>query len=160
MKDRDPGFVVSSDGLVCQARDANWQGGRANVGVFRGKYMFEAVVSDEGLCRVGWSTRVGKLDLGTDACGFGYGGTGKKSYNKKFEDYGKPYKLGDTVQCYLDADEGVVFFSLNGERFEKAFDIPKYMRGHVFYPAAVLKVGSFVLFLRPTSKQECFFFFD
>jgi ATP-dependent RNA helicase DDX1 len=72
--DRDPNFAVSADGLVCQVREAAWQGGRANVGVFRGKYYFEATVSDEGLCRVGWSTRVGKLDLGTDACGFGYGG--------------------------------------------------------------------------------------
>ena len=71
-------------------------------------------------------------------------GTGKKSYNKKFEDYGKAFKLGDTVGCYLNADDGVVFFSLNGVVFEKAFDVPKYMRGHVLYPAAVLKVPSCV----------------
>ncbi len=39
----------------------------------------------------------------------------------------------------MNADDGIVFFSLNGVVFEKAFDIPKYMRGHVLYPAAVLK---------------------
>jgi ATP-dependent RNA helicase DDX1 len=137
--DRETGFAVSGDGLVCQSREAFWQGGRATVGVFRGKYFFEATVSDEGLCRVGWSTRTGKLDLGTDACGFGFGGTGKKSYNKKFEDYGEAYKLGDTVGCYLDADAGVIFFSRNGVVFEKAFEVPKYMRGHILYPAATLK---------------------
>jgi hypothetical protein len=31
-------------------------------------------IRDEGLCRVGWSTRSAKLDLGTDKNGFGYGG--------------------------------------------------------------------------------------
>ncbi len=137
--DRDAGFAVDASGLVCQARDAFWQGGRATVGVFKGAHYFEATVADEGLCRVGWSTRVGKLDLGTDACGFGYGGTGKKSYNKKFEDYGEAYKQGDTIGCFLDADAGTVAFSKNGVVFGKAFDVPKYMRGHIFYPAASLK---------------------
>lgn len=42
----------------------------------------QATVTDEGLCRFGWSTRAGRLDLGTDRHGFGYGGTGKKSHNK------------------------------------------------------------------------------
>ncbi len=137
--DRDAGFAVDGSGLACQAREAFWQGGRASVGVFKGAHYFEATVADEGLCRVGWSTRVGKLDLGTDACGFGYGGTGKKSYNKKFDDYGEAYKLGDTVGCLLDADAGTVAFSKNGVAFGKAFDVPKYMRGHILYPAAVLK---------------------
>jgi ATP-dependent RNA helicase DDX1 len=41
-----------------------------------GKYYYEAEVTDEGLCRVGWSTRAAALDLGTDAHGYGFGGTG------------------------------------------------------------------------------------
>ncbi len=41
-----------------------------------GKYYYEAKVTDEGLCRVGWSTRAAALDLGTDAHGYGFGGTG------------------------------------------------------------------------------------
>jgi ATP-dependent RNA helicase DDX1 len=40
-------------------------------------------VTDEGLCRFGWSTRAASLDLGTDRQGFGYGGTGKKSHDRK-----------------------------------------------------------------------------
>lgn len=38
---------------------------------------------------MGWSTQKAKLDLGTDRFGFGFGGTGKKSFNKQFEDYGQ-----------------------------------------------------------------------
>ena len=29
-----------------------------------GKYYYEATVTDEGLCRVGWSTELAALDLG------------------------------------------------------------------------------------------------
>jgi ATP-dependent RNA helicase DDX1 len=55
----------------------------------KGKYYYEATVTDEGLCRVGWSTPDAALDLGTDRFGFGYGGTGKKSFNKDFASYGQ-----------------------------------------------------------------------
>ena len=43
----------------------------------RGKYYYEATVTDEGLCRLGFSTSEASLDLGTCKFGYGYGGTGK-----------------------------------------------------------------------------------
>lgn len=46
-------------------------------------------MTDEGLCRVGWATEKATLNLGTDKFGFGFGGTGKKSFNKQFDDYGE-----------------------------------------------------------------------
>lgn len=79
-----------------------------------GKYYYEVACHDQGLCRVGWSTSQALLDLGkfmlfqfdfltdlvmmffypvlfsgTDKYGFGFGGTGKKSYNKQFDSYGE-----------------------------------------------------------------------
>ena len=45
---------------------------------------------DDGLVRLGWATRAAG-ELGTDRHGFGYGGTGKKSHVRKFEDYGRPF---------------------------------------------------------------------
>ena len=54
-----------------------------------GRYYYEATVTDEGLCRVGFSTEKATLDLGTDKWGFGFGGTGKKSYGKQFDSYGE-----------------------------------------------------------------------
>lgn len=138
--DRDAGFAISPTGDQCQARDPDaWHGGRATVGVVRGRYYYEATVTDEGLCRVGWSTRTAKFDLGTDACGFGFGGTGKKSHNRGFADYGEAFGLGDTIGCYLDATQGHVWFAKNGREFARAFDLPKYLIGHALYPACVLK---------------------
>lgn len=56
--DRDAGMAVTPDGLRCQSRDPKaWQGVRCTKGVVgKGKYYYEATVSDEGLCRVGWAT--------------------------------------------------------------------------------------------------------
>lgn len=81
-------------GLRCQARDqTGWGGVRATVGAFQGKLYYEAQIADEGLCRVGWSLKHCSLDLGTQLGSFGYGGTGKKSSRRQFDDYGSSYGL-------------------------------------------------------------------
>ena len=54
-----------------------------------GKWYYEGTVTDEGLCRLGWSTGQARLDLGTCKFGFGFGGTGKKSWGKQFDSYGE-----------------------------------------------------------------------
>lgn len=56
--DRGRALAVTPDSLRCQSREQKeWHGCRANKGVSgSGKYFFEAIVTDEGLCRVGWST--------------------------------------------------------------------------------------------------------
>ncbi len=60
--------AVDPAGLLCQSRDQKgWQGGRAAVGAAKGKHYFEATVTDEGLCRVGWSARSASLDLGAES---------------------------------------------------------------------------------------------
>ncbi len=42
--------------------------------------------------------------------GFGFGGTGRKSNNRKFEAYGEAFGNGDVVGCFLDRDAGEVSF--------------------------------------------------
>eukprot|EP00889_Picochlorum_renovo_P006216 jgi/Picre1/33246/NNA_008570.t1 len=79
-----------------------------------GKAYFEITVEDEGLCRVGWATRHGSLDIGTDTQSFGYGGTGKKSHGKKFEDYGESFGLHDVIGCWVDLSAKTLGFTKNG----------------------------------------------
>lgn len=57
--DRTAALAVTPDGLRCQSRDQKeWHGCRATKGVHtKGAYFYEATVTDEGLCRVGWSTQ-------------------------------------------------------------------------------------------------------
>lgn len=80
------------------------------------------------------------LFSGTDKNGFGYGGTGKKSFNKQFDNYGTSFTLGDTIGCMLDLDSGTISFSKNGKHLGKAFDIPQTLKNTPLYPAVVLKV--------------------
>lgn len=80
------------------------------------------------------------LDLGTDAFGYGFGGTGKKSNNKNFESYGESFGFNDTIGCYLDLDSGEVAFSKNGKYLGQAFKLSDSARSRAFYPAVVLKV--------------------
>ena len=104
-----------------------------------GRYYYEATVTDEGLCRVGWSTEKANLDLGTDKFSFGFGGTGKKSNNKQFDDYGEAFGIHDTVGCLLDLQKGEISFSKNGKNLGVAFKLNDQMKQETFYPSLVLK---------------------
>lgn len=139
--DRGDAMALTPEGLLCQSRDGQkWHGCRATRGVTgKGKYYYEATVTDDGLCRVGWSTLEATLDLGTDDQGFGYGGTGKKSNRKQFDDYGEAFGLQDIIGCFLNLDLGEISFSRNGKVFPVAFKIPPNLQNAVFYPAVVLK---------------------
>uniref|UniRef100_A0A8D1LIV8 ATP-dependent RNA helicase n=1 Tax=Sus scrofa TaxID=9823 RepID=A0A8D1LIV8_PIG len=114
--DRGSAFAIGSDGLCCQSREVKeWHGCRATKGLTKGKHYYEVSCHDQGLCRVGWSSMQASLDLGTDKFGFGFGGTGKKSHNKQFDNYGEEFTMHDTIGCYLDIDKGHVKFSKNGK---------------------------------------------
>ncbi|KIH42899.1 SPRY domain protein, partial [Ancylostoma duodenale] len=70
------------------------------------KYYYEAKITRDGLCRIGWSTLRASLDLGAEDESFGFGGTGMKSTQRKFEKYGDSFTTGDVMGCYLDLDNG------------------------------------------------------
>lgn len=139
--DRGDEMAIDPEGLLCQARDAQgWHGTRTNKAVVGGgKYYYEATVTDEGLCRVGWSTDKATLELGIDKFGFGFGGTGKKSWGKQFDTYGEAYGINDTIGCYLDLDKMEIKWSKNGNDLGKAYDIQVHLKNERFYAAVTLK---------------------
>lgn len=97
-------------------------------------------MTDEGLCRIGWSTEKAVHDIGTDKFSFGYGGTGKKSNNRQFEDYGESFGIHEVIGCLLDLQKGEISFTKNGKHLGVAFRLNDQMRTHeTFYPAVVLK---------------------
>lgn len=139
--DRGDAMAIDGNGLLCQSRDQQgWHGARSSKGVGgSGKYYYEAKITDEGLCRVGYSTAKAKLDLGTDKEGYGFGGTGKKSFGRQFDSYGETFGLNDVIGCYLDLDDYTVKWSKNGVDFGKAYDIPPNLRNSTFFAAVGLK---------------------
>lgn len=79
------------------------------------------------------------MDLGTDKFSFGFGGTGKKSHNKQFADYGGAFGKADVIGCCIDLTKGSVSFTKNGNDLGEAFKIPPHLTGETFFPAVVLK---------------------
>ncbi|XP_037934006.1 ATP-dependent RNA helicase Ddx1, partial [Teleopsis dalmanni] len=139
--DRTSALAVTPDGMRCQSREfKDWHGCRCTTGVKgKGKYYYEATVTDEGLCRVGWSTEKANHDLGTCRNGFGFGGTGKKSNNRQFDDYGEAFGKNDVIGCLLDLETMEISFSKNGVSLGVAFRLNDNFRNETFYPAVVLK---------------------
>eukprot|EP00966_Prymnesium_polylepis_P286146 6609661-Prymnesium_polylepis.1 len=138
--DRDGLLSVLTDGLECRCDSANaWAGGRACVGVTGGAYYYEVEQLNEGLCRLGWSSLAAKLALGTDSFGFGYGGTGKKSFGNKFDSFGEAYGAGDVIGCALDRTRGLISYFKNGSPLGGAFQIPQSLQRQPLFPAICLK---------------------
>jgi hypothetical protein len=177
LSDQDSDLGVDMSGLVCTSTGTTkWAGGRSNFGVVatRSVCYFEAtqvrsisVMTGRGLTspcpglmRVGWSTSRGKRELGNDDQGFGFGGTGKKSNNGQFVEYGEPFSDGDTIGCLLDGFERTISFAKNGIMFGVAFELPRRMDHVLLYPAVWLKGCTIQLnfgpaFLHPSPCGYC-----
>ncbi|KAJ8611865.1 hypothetical protein CTAYLR_005777 [Chrysophaeum taylorii] len=112
---------VSGDGLALEG-GGRWGGSRATAGARGGGRHYFGVEVEAGVVRVGWSCAGASLDLGTDARGAGYGGTGVKSVAKKFSKYGEAFDAGDLIGCVLDLDARKISFSKNGRDLGVAFE--------------------------------------
>jgi len=123
LNDKDIFVLVTEDGHECKSEDnTKWNGIRATIEVMQGKYMYEVLIHD-GMARVGWGAGYSKLELGVEDKSFGYGTTGKKSWNKKFEDYGETFTTGDVIGCCLDKDKKEISFYKNGKALGVAFKL-------------------------------------
>jgi len=145
--DRDPTLSIKENGLICESSDPKgWVGARATHGVKEGSsYYFEVTVIGNGICRFGWSSMAAHRELGRDVYGFGYGGTGKKSYSNEFIDYGETFSDSDVIGCFLDFTKDCVggdgiTYTKNGKVMGKAFDLSSSMSGMVLFPAIALKM--------------------
>lgn len=144
--DKDGLLRLSADHLSGSVEGSkNWVGARATFGAKSGKHYYEATVTGDGICRFGWSTKAGHLELGRDAHGFGYGGTAKKSHGNAFSDYGRPYGAGAVVGCLLDLEGMSIAYCLDGEPLETAFPLDAKFKGSVFFPAFCIKNSGFTI---------------
>lgn len=80
---------------------------------------------------------------------FGYEGTGKKSTNKEFTDYGKPFGKSDIIGCYADfeTDDNVTLtYTVNGESQGPAFVLKKdELEGKALFPHVLSKNCTFTI---------------
>ncbi|KAM4641088.1 heterogeneous nuclear ribonucleoprotein U-like protein 1 [Discoglossus pictus] len=133
-KDRTMGFPLTIEGFAYL-----WSGARATHGATRGRVCFEMRVKEEiavghlpasepdpHVVRVGWSLDTCSTQLGEEPYSYGYGGTGRKSTNSKFEIYGEPFGENDVIGCFLDFEthgDIEMSFSKNGRPLGVAYRI-------------------------------------
>jgi heterogeneous nuclear ribonucleoprotein U-like protein 1 len=149
---------VERDGLTvgCLHEDGFqylWKGIRSSYGIKKGIFMYEVKVLDnpsvrmpetkpqnQNILRCGFSVPLTSLFLGDTAEGWGWGGTGKKSHNNNFADYGGTFKMGDVIGCIVDTEQGTISFMKNGQFMGVAFDnVPPSVQETGIFPHLLMK---------------------
>lgn len=102
-------------------------------------FIIVATVKGTGICRFGWSTMAAHYEIGKDAYGFGFGGSGMKSFNGTFEAYGVKYVDGAVIGCLLDLEKREISYSINGINHGVAFILPETLINTIWFPAFVFK---------------------
>ncbi|KAJ3591237.1 hypothetical protein NHX12_009183 [Muraenolepis orangiensis] len=150
-RDRYSGYPLTIEGFAYL-----WAGARATHGVSAGRICYEMKINedipvkhlpssepDPQVVRIGWSLNSCSTQLGEEAFSYGYGGTGKKSSDCKFDDFGERFGENDVIGCYIDFDgdeEVVISYSKNGTMLGEAFRAPKeQLAGRALFPHVLVK---------------------
>ncbi|CAH2314253.1 heterogeneous nuclear ribonucleo U 1 isoform X1 [Pelobates cultripes] len=150
-KDRTVGYPLTIEGFAYL-----WSGARATHGANRGRVCFEVKINEEiavghlpasepdpHVVRIGWSLDSCSTQLGEEPFSYGYGGTGKKSTNSKFENYGQPFAENDVIGCYIDYEtrgDVEMSFSKNGLPLGVAFRVRRETLGNnALFPHVLVK---------------------
>uniref|UniRef100_A0A671NYX5 Heterogeneous nuclear ribonucleoprotein U-like protein 1 n=1 Tax=Sinocyclocheilus anshuiensis TaxID=1608454 RepID=A0A671NYX5_9TELE len=150
-RDRNSGYPLTIEGFAYL-----WAGARATYGVTKGRVCFEMKINEEisvkhlpssepdpHVVRIGWSLDSCNTQLGEEPFSFGYGGTGKKSTNCKFEDYGEKFSENDIIGCYIDfesSEEVEMAFSKNGKGLGPCFHVSREeLASRALFPHVLVK---------------------
>lgn len=133
----------------------SWAGVRATHGVNSGKVLYEVQIDERNRIyslpyeenlyelRCGWSVKSSDLQLGEHPLSYAYGGSGKKSSNNEFTDFGCKFgSRGDVIGVYLDLDSTPckIEYTVNGESQGVAFEFDKAdLNGEALYPHILSK---------------------
>uniref|UniRef100_A0A8C6SFL5 Heterogeneous nuclear ribonucleoprotein U like 1 n=1 Tax=Neogobius melanostomus TaxID=47308 RepID=A0A8C6SFL5_9GOBI len=117
-RNRYSGYPLTIEGFAYL-----WAGARATHGVTKGRVCYEMKINEEisvkhlpsnepdpHVVRIGWSLNHSSTQLGEEPFSFGYGGTGKKSSDCKFADFGERFGENDNlIDCMNGVSLGVAF---------------------------------------------------
>ncbi|XP_069631155.1 heterogeneous nuclear ribonucleoprotein U-like protein 1 isoform X2 [Haliaeetus albicilla] len=150
-RDRYSGYPLTIEGFAYL-----WSGARATYGAHQGRVCYEMKVNEEisvkhlpstepdpHVVRVGWSLDSCSTQLGEEPFSYGYGGTGKKSTNCKFENYGETFAENDVITCLVDfecGEEVEMSFMKNGKWLGVAYRVQKeLLGGRALFPHVLVK---------------------
>uniref|UniRef100_A0A8C3FVU6 RING-type E3 ubiquitin transferase n=1 Tax=Chrysemys picta bellii TaxID=8478 RepID=A0A8C3FVU6_CHRPI len=115
------GLLLVDDDLLGVIGHSNFGSIRATTCVYKGKWIYEVLISSQGLMQIGWCT-----------------------LNCRFNQ--ESWAAGDIVSCLIDLDEGTIAFCLNGVSLGTAFDNITRGAGMAYFPAISLSFKESVAF--------------
>lgn len=117
----------------------------ANVELRHGKWYYEVQLITDGLMQIGWVDSIFSCDdddgqgVGDDSHSWAFDGCRFKKWNGSSGSYGAAWHSGDVIGCFLDLDNCVMRFTLNGFDLGVAFSAFSYTGG--LCPAISLNQG-------------------
>ncbi|TXG60567.1 hypothetical protein EZV62_015140 [Acer yangbiense] len=125
---------------------AMFSSARANVCVWKGKWMYEVTLETSGIQQLGWATRscpfTDHKGVGDADDSYAFDGRRVKKWNKEAKLYGQSWVAGDVIGCCIDLDSDEISFYRNGISLGVAFSgIRKMWPGFGYYPAISLSQG-------------------
>jgi len=128
--------------------NSNFSSIRANVCVFKGKWMYEATLGTGGIQQIGWAPLecpfTNEEGVGDSPDSFAYDGKRIKKWNVTNQTYGQPWMIGDVIGCCIDLDKGEISFYRNGQSLGVAFSNVRFGEnavGLAYFPAISLSFG-------------------
>ncbi|KAM9444357.1 E3 ubiquitin-protein ligase RNF123 isoform 1-T2 [Clarias gariepinus] len=144
------GLLFVDDDLLGVIGHSNFSSIRAATCVFKGKWIYEVLISSQGLMQIGWCTLNCRFNqeegVGDTPDSYAYDGNRVRKWNVTTTNYGKSWAAGDIVSCMIDLDEGTITFCLNGQSLGTAFSNIKMGPGIAYFPAISLSFKESVAF--------------
>ncbi|KAK2534368.1 Rnf123 [Columba guinea] len=144
------GLLLVDDDLLGVIGHSNFGSIRATTCVYKGKWIYEVLISSQGLMQIGWCTLNCRFNqeegVGDTPDSYAYDGNRVRKWNVTTTNYGKSWAAGDIVSCLIDLDEGTIAFCLNGISLGTAFDNITRGVGMAYFPAISLSFKESVAF--------------
>ncbi|MBW04691.1 E3 ubiquitin-protein ligase-like protein, partial [Eschrichtius robustus] len=144
------GLLLVDDDLLGVIGHSNFGTIRSTTCVYKGKWIYEVLISSQGLMQIGWCTINCRFNqeegVGDTHNSYAYDGNRVRKWNVTTTNYGKAWAAGDIVSCLIDLDEGTLSFCLNGVSLGTAFENLSRGLGMAYFPAISLSFKESVAF--------------
>ncbi|KAM3915781.1 E3 ubiquitin-protein ligase RNF123 isoform 2-T2 [Leptodactylus fuscus] len=144
------GLLLVDDDLLGVIGHSNFSSIRATTCVFKGRWLYEVLISSQGLMQIGWCTLSCRFNqeegVGDTPDSYAYDGNRVRKWNVTTTNYGKSWAAGDIVSCLIDLDEGSISFCLNGVSLGPAFSDISRGAAMAYFPAISLSFKESVAF--------------
>lgn len=144
------GLLLVDDDLLGVIGHSNFGTIRSSTCVYKGKWVYEVLISSQGLMQIGWCTINCRFNqeegVGDTHNSYAYDGNRVRKWNVTTTNYGKAWAAGDIVSCLIDLDDGTLSFCLNGVSLGTAFENLSRGLGMAYFPAISLSFKESVAF--------------